>query len=275
MKVNLVKILGLLAGTVLMLGILLPLFWMISSSTMSSKVLLSYPPTLIPQTIYFENYLNLFRNTSFVTYCLNSLLVAMIVVAVVDLTAVLGAYGLSRFVKRGKGFLEILPLLGYMVAPIMMVIPFYLVMKWFDLVNTRFSLILVHTSFCYPFALWLMKSYIDDVPIELERSARIDGAHSGQVLTYVVLPLVSPGLIAVSIFTFILSWNDYVFARILISGDALKTIPIGLEDIYRSTVVDWGMLMAAGVMVSVPILIGFVLINRFFVKTLGFMGLKG
>ena len=262
------------ASAALFAFIAIPLFWMLSTSFKTAADVLRYPPVLIPTAPTFENYVNLFKQTTFARYLFNSIMVATCVVIITDLAAVFGGYSIARFRFAGRQMLIISSLLGYMVAPIMIVIPFYIMMRACGLSNTYLSLILAHTSFCLPFALWLMKAYFEEVPVELEKAARVDGASLLQVLLHVVLPLVAPGIGAVSIFVFILSWNDYIFARILITGDSLKTIPIGIDDIYNGTVLDWGMLMAAGILVTLPILVGFALVSRVLMRRLGFSGLK-
>lgn len=251
-----------------------PLLWMLITSLKGTREILQYPPTFFPLKITFENYVNLLKNTSFLIYLRNSLAVAISVVIITDLTAIFGAYSSTRFNYFGKNAVVISSLFGYMIAPIMIVIPFYLMMRYMGIGNTHIALILAHVAFCFPFALWLMRSYFQDIPIELEKAARIDGASHLQTLIHVVLPNALPGVMAVSIFVFILSWNDYVFARILITGNALKTIPVGIEDIYNATVVDWGLLMAAGVVITVPVLIGFIIINKVLMKGWGFSGIK-
>lgn len=254
--------------------IVLPLLWMIITSLKQSNELLLYPPTFIPQNFTFDNYLNLFEQTKFVVYLSNSLIVASSVTIITGIVATLAAYSLVRFNIKFNNVIKISALLGYMIAPIMIVIPFFLIMRVINLGNTTLSLILAHIAFCFPFSLWLMIAYIKDLPEQYEKAAYIDGANKFQTFCYVVIPNVLPGILAISIFTFILSWNDYVFARILITGDALKTIPIGIEDIYHSTVVDWGMLMASGVVISVPIIVGFIIIYQTLFKKSQSLGMK-
>lgn len=255
--------------------VLVPLFWMLTTAVRPASEILSWPPVFFPRHLTLDHFQELFQNTRFGTYVGNSLVVALAVVALVDVLALTGAYALSRSSSRSVAWAGRATLLGYMIAPIMIVIPFYLTMRVTGLSNSRLSLVLAHTSFCLPFALWLMKSYIDDLPIELEKAARVDGASRLATLVSVVLPQVRAGLAAVSIFTFILSWNDYIFARILISEDSIKTIPVGIEDIATLTVVDWGMVMAAGVTVTIPVLAGFALVHRVLVRGWGHSGLKG
>jgi ABC-type glycerol-3-phosphate transport system permease component len=147
-------------------------------------------------------------------------------------------------------------------------------MRFLGLTNTHAGLILAYTAFCLPFNLWLLRTYFQSIPLEFEEAALLDGSR-WQAILYVVLPLALPGVAATAIFTFILAWNDYIFARILLSADELKTLPVGIADLYNASVVDWGMIMAAGLLVIVPVAAVFVFIQKFIVAGLGSGGLKG
>lgn len=254
--------------------ILLPLLWMVLTSFKNGNEVIQFPPSFVPNTLSFDNYVTLFTDTNFLIYLKNSVIVAFSVVTICSICSTIGAYSLTRYQFKGNDLFLFSVLLGYMVAPIMIVIPLFIIMKTLGLANTLISLIAAHTAFCFPFALWMMHAYFKDFPIEYEKAALIDGATWSQILWHVVLPNVFPGLAAVAVFVFILSWNDYVFARILISGDNLKTLPVGVEDLCSSTIIDWGMLMAAGTLISVPILLGFIVIYRFFIKRLAYSGVK-
>ena len=258
----------------LFLVVIAPMLWMLVTSLKDSHEIMRYPPTLFPQQFTLINFINLFKNSNFLIYLFNSLKVAILVVIFTDIIAIMGAYSLCRFNYRGKHAVIIISLFVYMVAPIMLVIPYYIVMRFVGIANTHIALITAHTAFCFPFALWLLKSYLQDIPVELEKAAMIDGASHGRAFLSVALPLATPGITAISIFVFILSWNDYIFARVLITGDKLKTIPVGIEDILNATVVDWGMLMAAGVIISIPVVIAFIIINKFLINKLGYSGIK-
>lgn len=262
------------AVVIFLIFVITPLLWMLLTSFKGAREIIQYPPSIIPESFTLKNYFRLFGDTNFIQYLKNSFGVAISVVVITDIAAIFGAYSLTRFQYFGRDIIVFSSLMGYMIAPIMIVIPFYLMMRFLGIGNTHTALILAHTAFCFPFALWLMKSYFQDMPNELEKAARVDGASQFQTLLHVVLPYALPGVTSVSIFIFILSWNDYVFARILITSDVLKTIPVGVEDIYNSTVVDWGLLMAAGVIITVPILVGFIFINKALMRGLGYSGLK-
>jgi len=141
--------------------------------------------------------------------------------------------------------------------------------------NTHFALVLAFTSFCLPFTLWLMRAFFSTIPLELEEAALVDGAGRIRALIYVVLPLALPGIIATSIFTFILAWNDYIFTRILITSDELKTLPVGVQDLFHSALIDWGLIMAAGMMITIPALLFFLSVQRYLIRGWGAGGVKG
>jgi ABC-type glycerol-3-phosphate transport system permease component len=162
-----------------------------------------------------------------------------------------------------------------MFAPIMIVIPFFILVKRVGIQNTHLALVLAFASFCLPFALWLLRAFFETIPLELEEAALVDGADRFRAVVHVVIPLALPGVIATSIFTFILAWNDYIFTRILISADELKTLPVGVQDLFHSALTDWGLIMAAGVLITIPALAFFVAVQRHLVAGWGSGGLKG
>ena len=185
------------------------------------------------------------------------------------------AYSLTRFRFPGREQLAGTILFTYMFAPIMIIVPFYVMMRFLGLINTHIGLVLAYTAFCLPFGLWMLRTFFQSIPLDIEQAAMVDGANRLQTVLYIVLPLALPGVIATSIFTFILTWNDYIFARILISADELKTLPVGIADLYNASVVDWGMIMAAGLLVLTPVLAVFFVIQKYMVAGLGAGALKG
>jgi ABC-type glycerol-3-phosphate transport system permease component len=162
-----------------------------------------------------------------------------------------------------------------MFAPIMIIIPFYIVMRTFGLANTHIALVLAYCAFSLPFALWMLRTFFQSIPIDLEEAAMTDGASRFRAVVHVVIPMALPGIIATGILTFILAWNDYIFARILISSDNLKTLPVGIADLYNASVIDWGMIMASGLLVIIPVVIVFSYVQKFLVAGWGSGGVKG
>jgi ABC-type glycerol-3-phosphate transport system permease component len=252
-----------------------PLAWMASTAFKSSQEIFVTPPTLVPRDFTLANITRLFDETKFLIYFRNSITVSLSTVAITLLLSTPAAYSLTRFRFVGREKIAALILFTYMFAPIMIIIPFYVMIRWLGLANTHVGLILAYAAFCLPFNLWLLRTFFQTIPIDIEDAALIDGANRLQSVLYVILPLALPGIIATGIFTFILAWNDYIFARVLISSDDLKTLPVGIADLYNASVVDWGIIMAAGLLVIVPIAGVFVLIQRYLVGGWGAGGVKG
>ena len=262
-------------GLLLLIVGAFPLFWMLSTSLKPSAEIFATPPRLVPAHPTLENFGRLFSDTAFVTFFRNSALVSLATVALTLSVSALGAYGLTRFAFAGRDKVAGLILVTYMFAPVMIIIPFYILVKQLGIVNTRFALVLSYTTFCLPFCLWVLRAFFQSIPLELEEAALVDGAHRGKAVWYIVLPLALPGLIAAAIFTFILAWNDFLFALVLITSDELKTLPVGVNDLFNATIVDWGMIMAAGVMITVPTVCFFAAVQRYLVQGWGSGGVKG
>jgi ABC-type glycerol-3-phosphate transport system permease component len=266
-----------LCGGGLTLGVVgaFPLLWMLSTAFKPSGEIFVSPPTLVPARATLGNFSRLLADTSFPTYFRNSVVVAGATVVLTLAVAVAGAYSLTRFRSRGRDTIAGLILLTYTFAPIMIIIPFYILVRQLGLVNTHLALVLSYTTFCLPFCLWLLRAFFQDIPLELEEAAMVDGAGLGRAVWYVVMPLALPGIIAAGIFTFILAWNDFLFALVLITSDELKTLPVGVNDLFNATIVDWGMIMAAGVMITAPTVAFFIAVQRYLVQGWGSGGVKG
>lgn len=252
-----------------------PLLWMASTSMKPPAEVFAQPPYFVPKAPTWENFWRLFTATNFLIYFRNSLTVSGLAVLLTMVVGVAGAYSLTRYRYPGREQIAGLILCTYMFAPIMIVIPFFILVKKVGIQNTHFALVLAFASVCLPFALWLLRAFFETIPIELEEAALVDGADRLRAVVYVVLPLALPGVIATSIFTFILAWNDYIFTRILISADELKTLPVGVQDLFHSALIDWGLIMAAGVLITIPALAFFIAVQRHLVAGWGSGGLKG
>jgi len=252
----------------------IPLAWMLFTSLKPSSDLFAYPPRLLGNYT-LANFRNLITETYFVTYLKNSVVVAGVTVILDIVVATLGAYSLTRYRYPGKEFLANMTLFTYMFAPIMIIIPVYILLKEVNLANSHLGIVLAYTSISLPFTLWLLRAFFQSFPIELEQAAFIDGANRFQSLVYVVIPQALPGIIATSVFAFVVVWNDYLFARILLTDPLLQTMPVGLQNIYESTVVDWGLLMSGAVIVTIPAVIFFLVVQRFLIQGWGMGAVKG
>jgi ABC-type glycerol-3-phosphate transport system permease component len=252
-----------------------PFAWMAATAFRPSQELLYWPPRFLPEEATLANIVRLIEQTRFLVYFRNSVFVASATVLLTLAVATPGAYSLTRFRFWGRETVAATILFTYMFAPIMIIIPFYVMIRHLGIANTHLGLILAYTALSVPFALWMLRTFFQAIPLDLEEAALTDGASRWRAVVYVILPMALPGIIATGIFTFILAWNDYIFVRILITSDELKTLPVGIADLYSSSVVDWGMIMSSAVLVIVPVVIVFSYIQKFLVASWGSGGVKG
>lgn len=248
---------------------------MISTSFKSLREIFVFPPYFLPKDFTFANFERLFEQTRFLTYFKNSVFVSTSTVVLTMTIASAGAYSLTRFKFHGREKIASLILFTYMFAPIMIIIPFYVLIRKIGIANTHLALIMAYTAFCLPFSLWLLRAFFQSIPMALEEAALTDGAGRIRAVIYVIFPLALPGIIATGIFTFILAWNDYIFVRILITSDELKTLSVGIADLYNATVIDWGMIMSGGMLITIPVLVFFVFIQRYLIAGWGAGAVKG
>ncbi|MBI2114238.1 MAG: carbohydrate ABC transporter permease [candidate division NC10 bacterium] len=260
------------AALVILCGV--PLLWMLFTSLKPPQDLFAYPPRIFGRYT-LANFHRLISETDFVTYLKNSIVVAGVTVLLDIVVATLGAYSLTRYRYRGKELLANMTLFTYMFAPIMIIVPIYVLLKELNLTNSHLGMILAYTSISLPFTLWLLRAFFQSFPVDLEQAAFIDGANRFQSLIYVVIPQALPGIIATSVFAFVVVWNDYLFARILLNDPMLQTMPVGLQDIYESTIVDWGLLMSGAVIVTIPAVIFFLIVQRYLIQGWGMGAVKG
>ncbi len=252
-----------------------PLAWLILTSIKPDREIFTSNPTFWTNFPSLDAYARLFEETNYLTYFFNSIIVAGSATLLTIVVATFAAYAITRFRFPGREMIAGGMLLTYMFAPIMIIVPFFILMRGIGLTDSHVGLVLSYTTFALPFSMWLLRSFFQSIPIDLEYAAMTDGASRPQAVWYVIVPLALPGVIAVSIFTFIVAWNDYIFTFILITSDELKTLPVGLFDIYTSSVTDWGMITAAGVVITLPALVFFVFVQRYLIAGWGAGGVKG
>lgn len=236
-----------------------PLLWMTIASLRSSRDLLFEPTRMLPQHITIGAYRALVANPAFLGSLFLSTAIAS-TSALVSLLIALGAsYVLVRYRIPGMGLMRHASLWGHLFPPVILILPYFMMMRWAQLQDSTAALILSHVAYCFPFSMWLLLPFMKNMPRGLEEMAAADGARPIQVLLRVVLPNIRPALLAVASFSFALSWSDYLFARILLSGGR-RTLPVFIFDLYTGTFIDWSLLMAAGVVsVLLPALIMFML----------------
>lgn len=253
--------------TPLLLWTLVPIVWMVLSSFKPNSVITANTPRVF-FTPTLEHYASLFSGgNSLWPYLMNSLLIAGASTLIAVVLGCMAGFGLSRIRIKGKQHLAFW-IISTRMAPIAAVIvPLYLLFRYLYLLDTHVGLIVAYLSFNLPFAIWLMTAFFDDLPPDLEEAAMIDGATKFQAFRYVVLPLMTPGLVTTAILCFIFAWNDYAFAQTF-SGPSTQTIPIAAAQLLTQTGIDWGKLLAIGTIVVCPMAIAGLLVKRWLVQGL-------
>ncbi len=260
----------------LVLAVAFPLFWMVVTSLKPGYELFRRPPTILPETATFEHYLRLLLETPFLTYFRNSVVLATSTTAFVVAVGTVGAYSLVRFRYRGRQSLAFLVLFTYLLPSVVLIIPLYLFMVRLGLANTIASLVIAYTTFALPYALWLLRSFMRGIPEDLESAALVDGATRMQAFVDVILPQLLPGIISTVLFTFILAWNEYLFALVLVNSDGARPLTTGVMTMLISTFnVEWSLLMAASVMMSLPLIVAFAFLQSYLTRGFGAGAVKG
>jgi multiple sugar transport system permease protein len=250
-----------LLGYVIFLGF--PLLFLILTAFKTPQELISPNPTFLPQNANLDNFIQAIDKANLVQAAGNSLLVAVSTTVIVTLISLPAAYALARFKTKLRGIATGWILLSQVFPFILIIIPLFLVLKQFGLVDSLLGLILVYTVWSLPFALWMLQGYIAGIPVELEEAGSMDGAGRLTILRVIILPLLAPGLVATSLFTFISGWNEFFFALVLIQDPALQTLPLTLARFVGAEgQVQLGQLAAASLLATIPSLVFFALIQR-------------
>jgi multiple sugar transport system permease protein len=264
---------ALLAGYVLFA--LFPLFWLLKVSVTPNELLYSEGVRLWPSRASLEHYRFVLTHSEFPLFFRNSVIVSGATAVVATLLSSACGYAMSRFAFRGKSLLIALMLVTQMFPLVMLIAPMFRLLVPLGLVNTLTGLIIVYTAFNAPFATFLMQSFFDAIPRELEEAAMIDGATRFGAFSRIILPLTLPGLAATGGFVFTAAWSELLFALMLNSSARASTFPVGLLSFVSKFSVDFGQMMAAGVLALIPACLFFLLIQRYLVRGLTAGAVKG
>lgn len=250
-----------------------PMVWMFLTSIKTQFAALEYPPQWIPEAPTLEHYKFLLNPSGdagkdFLRWMGNSAWVSIATTILGVMIAVPAAYAFSRFYFPGRGGLFYSVLVRNMFPAVVFLMPLFIVMRTLDFVNTHWSLILTYLTFGLPLSIWLLKGFYDNIPIELEQAARIDGASRFQAFIRIIMPLSAPGIIATAIYSFIIAWNEYVYAYTFLNSRELLTLPVGLQQFFTEFISNWPGLMAAAFIMSVPVVVLFLVLQKYFVKAL-------
>lgn len=252
-----------------------PFIWMISTSFKSSAEIFAEVPKWFPNEPTLNNYKTLFQETGFLQYFKNSVIVAVSTTIVTLFIAIFFSYGLSRFKFRGRILFLNSLLVSQMFPLVLLIIPIFAIFIKLNLIDSYLSLIIAYCTFAIPFATLMMKSYFDGIPKDMEEAAFIDGCTPVSAIFRVVIPLAAPGIAAVGLFSFILSWQEFIFALTLTNSDHMRTLPVGISLMVGNREVLWGQLMAASTMVTAPVVIVFIYFQKYLISGMTMGGVKG
>lgn len=239
-----------------------PLVWILLCSVKSSGDLTANPTKFLPEKFTLENFSLVINDLHFAGNIGNSVIIALFTTLIAIVISSMAAYGIVRFFPKMGALMSKVLVATYMFPPILLAIPYSLVMAKAGLMNTRIGLIIVYLSFSVPYAVWMLVGFFKTVPLGIEEAARVDGANKFQTFTKIVLPLVMPGIVATAIYTFINAWNEFLYSLILINSTDKMTVSVALKSLQGSEILNWGDMMAASALVVVPSVIFFMFIQN-------------
>ncbi|TCL76270.1 carbohydrate ABC transporter membrane protein 2 (CUT1 family) [Hydrogenispora ethanolica] len=254
--------------TLAALTVIVPVLWMVSTSLKTMVEMFTIPPVWIPKVITWEAFSRIWVDYPFGGYFWNSLVVVASATLISLAFSALAGYGVSRFQFRGKGVFLTFLLITQMFPSIMLLIPYYKVMRTLGLINTYTGLTLAYVSFTIPFCSWMMLGYFQGIPKELDAAASIDGCGKFRTFAQILLPLTLPGLAATAIYSFLVGWNEYMFAMILTTSENMKTVPVGIGQLIGQYRIAWNDIMAVSLVASVPLTILFLFLQKYLVSSL-------
>ncbi|MHB2170129.1 carbohydrate ABC transporter permease [Alsobacter sp. R-9] len=238
-----------------------PYAWMMLTSLKSDADIAAWPVRYLPTAVTFQHYAMLLERTSFAGNLLNSMIVATGACLLGLGVSLPAAYAFSRFRFPGRRVLMTQFLVINMFPIVLIIIPLFVLMRQFGLLDTVIGIVLGHSTFAIPFSIWMLTSYMNAIPGELDEAARIDGASRLQTLRLVLLPVIMPGIVTTGIYIFVTSWNEYLFAMML-SGQNVRTVTVALQLFIGEFTVQWGLLTAGGTLIAIPVTILFLLVQK-------------
>jgi multiple sugar transport system permease protein len=256
---------------------LFPVYWIAANSFKFDIDIFSVPPMWFPTNPTLKHYNSAFIERPFLQYALNSFIIAVSTTIVALVLGTMAGYALARFQYPGniRYHVSFWILSTRMMPPIVTIIPLYLFFNYLQMLNTKTAVVIAYTAFNLPFATWMMKSYFQDLPVELEEAAMVDGDTRWGAFLRVALPLARPGLAATAIFCLIISWNEFLLALILTLTEKSQTLPIGIAGRVTQYNTYWGEISAAGFTACIPIVIFAFIVQRHLVRGLSFGAVKG
>jgi ABC-type glycerol-3-phosphate transport system permease component len=246
----------------------LPLLWGISTALKIPSEVYAFPPTWIPNTLTLDNFFLVIQNQNLIRAFFNTLIIASGTTLVALVVGVLGGYGFARFRFPGRNMLLWSVLFTKLFPRVVVIVPFFVTLRNLQMMNTYQGLILVYLMVTFPVAIWLLKGFFDKIPPEIEEAAVIDGCNLPQLLWYVIIPMSRPALVAVAMYSFILAWNEFLFALVFTNGLERRPLSIALAFFIDENGIRWGELMAASLVMSLPAVLVFTFAQKLLVRGL-------
>jgi multiple sugar transport system permease protein len=254
---------------------LFPILWMLSTSFKSEAEALSLPIRWIPQRLTLQAYGEMWTMKPFATYFWNSIVVSGVTALLSTIVGALAGYGFSRFRFRGRTSLLAFFLATQMISGVLVIGPYFQILAALDLYNTLTGLVIAYVTICLPFAAWMSKGYFDSIPKELDEAGLVDGASRLQIFFRIICPIAVPGTVSTLLFAFLLAWQDLLWALCLISIDEKRTVTLGVAFLVGEFVVQWPMLTAASLIGSLPTILLYLFLQRYYVEGLARGAVKG
>lgn len=252
-----------------------PFLWMVCTSLKDSVEMFSANPTFFPKDLTWKNYIALFKEYNFLTHFKNSVIVSVSTTMVALLFATFMAYGISRFRFRGKNIISSSLIMTQMFPLPLIIITIYVMFVKIGLFDSRLGLVIAYCTFALPFCTMMLKSYFDGLPVELEEAAAIDGCGPLATIFRIVIPLSAPSIVAMGLFAFILSWQELMMSMTLVHSSALRTMTVAITMMVGVRNIMWGPLMAASVIVSIPVVILFIYFQKYLISGMTLGAVKG
>ncbi len=277
LKTKKISLLFIYAGiAVMLLLFLFPVYWMIVSSFRDNSQLMSFPPKFSPAEGNLRNYIHILTQSKYLTYFKNSVIVSGCSVLLSMVLSVFAGYAFSRYELPFKNIM-MASILNIQIFPVtVIIISLFTFYTKLNMMNTYRGLILADIIYSLPFTVWFLKSFLDTIPRSIDEAAKIDGCGRLRVLTDVILPLIKPGLIAIGIYTFLYSWDDFIFALTIMKTESMKTLPLGIVQSFMGEYVhDYAGMMTLSVIASVPVVVAFILTQKHMIAGLTSGAVKG
>ncbi|MGT2846858.1 carbohydrate ABC transporter permease [Streptococcus massiliensis] len=239
-----------------------PLVWIFISSVKGKGELTQFPTRFFPKEFTLDYFGHVINDLHFLENIKNSLIISLSTTVIAIIVSSMAAYGIVRFFPKLGSIMSKLLVTTYIFPPILLAIPYSIATAKAGLTNSLWGLVIIYLSFSVPYAVWLLVGFFQTVPIGIEESAKIDGANKFVIFTRIVLPIVAPGIVATAIYTFINAWNEFLYALIMINDTSKMTVAVALRSLNGSEILDWGDMMAASVIVVLPSVIFFSIIQN-------------